>query len=163
VTVYVRDNVTVPASVRSIALNETAESFSSIGVNIDWRVGLPPASSRRVIGVELVTNTRRTNLPGALACAQPYDRSAIQVFYDRIQYAKDPGRVLAHVLVHEITHVLQGIARHSSTGIMKASWDRDDFDRMRYTMLPFTEEDVELIRRGLVIPDTALLERDPSR
>jgi hypothetical protein len=99
----------------------------------------------------------------SIPAAQPYDRAAIQVFYDRIQYAKAPGRVLAHVLVHEITHVLQGIARHSSTGIMKASWDRDDFDRMRYTTLPFTEEDIALIRRGLVTPDTALLERDPSR
>jgi hypothetical protein len=54
-------------------------------------------------------------------------------------------------MVHEITHVLQGIARHSDSGVMKANWSGEEFQRMRYKSLPFTEEDVVLTHRGLEV------------
>ena len=156
VTVYLREIATVPASVAGLAQNGAAEIFGRIGVRIHWRQGVPPASLKQAISVELVAYTPQTTLPGALACTVLYDHPTIQVFYDRIQGAEAPGRVLAHVLAHEITHVLQGNAHHSDTGIMKASWSRSDFDRMRFTTLPFTEEDVGLIR-------SALATRSPQR
>ena len=71
------------------------------------------------------------------------------MFYDRIKYKPAPAELLAHVMVHEITHILQGISRHSDSGIMKANWSGEEFQRMRFKALPFTEEDVVLIRRGL--------------
>jgi hypothetical protein len=71
------------------------------------------------------------------------------VFYDRIKQKPAPGELLAHVMVHEITHILQGISRHSDSGVMKANWSGEDFQRMRYKVLPFAEEDVVLIHRGL--------------
>jgi hypothetical protein len=47
--------------------------------------------------------------------------------------------VTAVVLAHEITHVLEGTRRHSSTGIMKARWDNhDNFEIGRQTLLPRT-------------------------
>ena len=52
-------------------------------------------------------------------------------------------------MVHEITHILQGISRHSDSGVMKANWSGEDFQQMRYKPLPFTEQDVVLIHRGL--------------
>jgi hypothetical protein len=36
---------------------------------------------------------------------------------------RPPTFVLAHVLVHEITHILQGIDRHSESGVMKSPGD----------------------------------------
>jgi hypothetical protein len=57
--------------------------------------------------------------------------------------------VLGHVLVHEITHILQGFSTHSDRGMMKAEWDAKDFDLMGWTPLAFTEEDVRLIHLGL--------------
>ena len=65
--------------------------------------------------------------------------------------------VLAHVLVHEITHILQGLSRHSESGVMKARWDSQDFAQMSWKPLPFTAEDVDLIQRGLAARDARSL------
>jgi hypothetical protein len=110
VTVYFRDNPSVPDPVKSIAKALASEMFAGIGVRIDWRSGQPAASSATAgaIAIELVTETPGTFLPGALAYAQPYEGVHIQVFYDRIKYKPAPAELLAHVLVHEITHILQG-------------------------------------------------------
>jgi hypothetical protein len=59
--------------------------------------------------------------------------------------------LLAHVLVHEITHLIQGINRHSDRGVMKARWDEDDYEQMRSRRLAFTEYDIRLIRLGLEV------------
>ena len=40
------------------------------------------------------------------------------------------GKVLGHVLAHQVTHVLQGIARHSAEGLMAALWSTEDVRRM---------------------------------
>jgi hypothetical protein len=56
--------------------------------------------------------------------------------------------LLGHVLAHEITHILQGVARHSAEGVMKAHWTEDDFAEMSFKPLRFTEEDITLIHYG---------------
>jgi hypothetical protein len=45
--------------------------------------------------------------------------------------------------------MLQGIARHSDTGLMKAFWTKDDYVRMEGSSLTFTPDDIELIHFGL--------------
>jgi hypothetical protein len=57
--------------------------------------------------------------------------------------------VLAHVMVHEITHILQGVSRHSESGIMKARWTNNDYQEMMFQPLPFAPEDVKLVQLGL--------------
>lgn len=57
--------------------------------------------------------------------------------------------VLAHVLAHEITHVLEVTDRHSKEGVMKAHWTGRDFRNMAWRGLPFAAEDVELIHLGI--------------
>ena len=82
----------------------------------------------------------------------PYEGTHITVFYDRLQQRNEPKRlpvVLAHVLVHEITHLLQGIDRHSVSGIMKAHWSIEDYHEMAFKPLPFTQDDVDLIQQGM--------------
>ena len=79
--------------------------------------------------IEVAERTPKELLPGALAFATPYDRTHITVFYDRVELAVHANTVpalLAHVLAHEIAHVLQSIKRHSEEGIMKARWDAHD-------------------------------------
>src|SRR5260370_16179296 len=64
----------------------------------------------QAIMISLMTSTPRTFHPGALAYALPYEGVHIQVFYDRIEIA-DPRllpSLLANVIVHEISHILQG-------------------------------------------------------
>jgi hypothetical protein len=57
--------------------------------------------------------------------------------------------LLGYVLVHEITHNLQGIARHSKTGIMKPRWTPRDYVDMGVRQLHFERIDIELIYAGL--------------
>jgi len=126
-----------------------------VGVKIDWRRGQPSRSlrsSEKPIVVEMTTDAPSALKPGALALARPYEGVHIILFYDRVRAATEPEltpNVLAHVLVHEITHILQGTCRHSDTGIMKARWAHTDYMEMGRKPLSFTEEDVQLIRFGL--------------
>jgi hypothetical protein len=57
--------------------------------------------------------------------------------------------LLAHVMVHEITHILERADRHSAEGLMKASWTPDDLVKMAYKPFSFDPVDVVLIREGL--------------
>jgi len=121
--------------------------FSGIGVTIDWRRRCPADG----ILISLSDHTPANRLPGALAYALPFEGRHIVVFYDRVQrvgQARTRG-LLAHVLVHEITHILQGVDRHSAQGVMKAQWDDNDYSAMAWKPLPFSPIDVELINRGL--------------
>jgi hypothetical protein len=123
------------------------------GVKIDWHTDASFCRTQQtqVITVSLSDNTPGEFHPGALAFALPYEGVHIQVFYDRIARSNDDllPYLLAHVVVHEITHVLQGIDRHSANGIMKAHWNRDDFAQMRKGQLSFAALDIELVRDGL--------------
>lgn len=122
------------------------------GVRLDWRRDEHACDRGRglVIAVSLDTST---NLHvGALAYAQPFERTRIVLFYDRVLQAASPivtPSLLGHVLAHEIVHILQGVNVHSASGIMKPRWNKRDFDAMRRAPLSFTPEDLARIDRGL--------------
>ena len=130
------------------------QMFADIGVGIEWyhdrrHCNIPP---EEFLDILLSTSASDRQFPGALAYSRLADGVHIVVFYNRVAKMVDPKRVpnlLANVLVHEIAHMLEGISRHSDKGIMKAHWDEADLLQMSSTPLPFTPEDVELIRRGL--------------
>jgi hypothetical protein len=151
-TVYLRDNAAVPITVRAKALELADHMFATIGIRLDWRSGEPPrTSSTRPIGIELVAHTPVDLLPGATAYALPFEGVHIRVFYDRVERVV-PGFaavMLAHVMVHEIAHILEGIDRHSDSGVMKALWTNQDHIQMQVEALSFAPEDVKLIRLGL--------------
>lgn len=156
VTVYVQGLSVVPAPVLNRAQTLANGIFAAAGVSIDWRRGQPSRLQSQLqsqIVVEMTTQTPRERKPGALAFATPYEGVHIQLFYDRVQAATEPEltpAVLAHVLVHEITHILQGTCRHSETGVMKARWAHQDYLEMGQKPLSFTDQDIALIRSGLV-------------
>jgi hypothetical protein len=98
----------------------------------------------------------------ALATALPYADSGVRimVFYDRVEpllrgHHAPQATVLGYVLAHEIAHVLQGIARHSERGIMRARWTDNDFKQMGIKVLSFTPDDVQLIRHRLALRDAS--------
>jgi hypothetical protein len=133
-----------------LAQELAARMFANIGISLEWKPSKPAAeSSPRPIIIELTSVAPSSCEPGALGAAQPYEGSHITVFLDRIERMEYPSFVLAHVLVHEITHIVQGISRHSDTGVMKAHWTARDLCEMRRRRLPFTPVDLELIHQGL--------------
>jgi hypothetical protein len=82
------------------------------------------------------------------------------VFYDRVEplvrgHHAPEAAVLGYVLSHEIAHVLQGVARHSETGIMRARWSDNDFKLMGIRALIFTAEDIQLIQHHLALREAS--------
>ncbi len=148
-TVYVQNTAMVPCTALIPAETLADKMFAEIGISLEWRTGKPTFESSRPIFVELTTETPESLKPGALAYALPYEGSHLRVFSDRIASNFYPRSMLAHVLVHEITHLLQGVSRHSATGVMKAHWTKDDYREMRMGTLPFTTDDVDLIYAGM--------------
>ena len=156
VTVYIVNDANVPSPLLSRARTLAAERFASVGVRIDWRAGQRAESQlvrERAIAVRLTLDTPDEFKTSVGAFATPSEGVHITVLYEHLAWSMaKPGlapALLAHVLVHEITHILEGVARHSATGIMKAKWTSGDYYEMQTKMLPFASEDVELIHRGL--------------
>jgi hypothetical protein len=137
----------------NLARVAASKVFEGIGVSIEWqRYGdsCPVASGAIVISLSYATPRNRHQ--DALAYARPYEGTHVVVFYDRVRERVAPARVpclLAFVVVHEIAHILQGVKRHSASGIMKAVWDRGDYFEMERKSFRFAREDVDLIHRGM--------------
>jgi hypothetical protein len=146
-----------------------AGMFAEIGVEIVWQPdrACPPEAIRITFSDRADRNFRSA----AIAYALPYESTHIhmfydiQVFYDRLR--EHPARLqevlLAHVLAHEITHVLQGVARHSGSGIMMARWGASEYDEMLVKPLRFTDEDIRLIHVGLQARESRLIAEARTR
>ena len=95
--------------------------------------------------------TLPSQFPGALAYALPYEGTHIVIFYDRVleTESRRVPKLTAHIMVHEIAHILEGTNLHSDSGVMKAKWDEKDLSEMAWKPLTFTNFDVRLIHRGL--------------
>ena len=147
VIVHLIDNAGVPMERIQPASAIVMEIFKGIGVKIEWRLYRPTDGS--AIEITLRDSTPHDLMPRAMAYAYPYEGVRIVVFYDRILRRGAPTHVLAHVMAHEIGHVLEGSDGHSGDGIMKASWSADDYGAMRLGQLVFAPSDAELIRKGV--------------
>ncbi len=161
VRIYLEWKVFPPAGYAARAKAAASQLFSDAGIALKWYDGAPRAGAGpEVIGITVEPeaprefDTRDKN--NALAAALPYGTGPvrIQVFYDRLTaYAGTCGAsasiVAGHVLAHEIGHVLEGVARHSESGLMRARWSTDDLWRMTHFELRFATEDRILIRSGL--------------
>jgi hypothetical protein len=129
-----------------------SKMFAEIGVEIEWSGSDDCHLRGGAIVVILSYAIDPRKQPGAFAFSRPYEGTHIVIFWDRIQHKlprSGASILLAHVLAHEITHILQIDTRHSETGVMKAAWSDDDFFQMVKRPLRFTERDVELIYLGM--------------
>ena len=147
---YLVNDASVPSPVLSRARTLASEMFAGVGVRIQWRAGQRAESQllqEEAIAVRLTLNTPDEFKTSVGAYTTPGEGVHITVLYKHLAWSlAKPGlapALLAHVLVHEITHVLERIARHSETGIMKANWTSDDYYDMQTKMLPFASEDVD--------------------
>jgi hypothetical protein len=135
----------------SVAEGIASRMLASAGIIVAWRIGSRnDHRSAEVIEVVLTQERDETVKPGVLAFSVlGIDaRKRIEVFCNRVRgiaFAANTSPVLAHVLVHEITHVLQGVNRHSETGVMKAHWNIEERRQMTFKALAFDPEDIRLL------------------
>jgi hypothetical protein len=158
VTVYVNGDNNAPSSVDQGARATVTWMFARVGVRLVWRDGEPRTGAASGSPVTIQVRFTR-EVPDAsreaLARALPFGEEgvAINVMYDRIRWvahrSSREAPILAHVLAHEIGHVLQGTNAHAPAGVMKAHWNGQDYDAMEKKPLEFTSLDVELIKDGL--------------
>jgi len=143
--------------------------FAKIGVRLNWRAGELPATHsaagngapQKVFGVRTLEHAPESATAGALASSRIVGSSEteITVYKDRLQRFLDSHSNLAgvagagagYVLAHELAHVMQGVARHSESGILKAQWSNTDYEEMLFHKLAFTNFDVDLIHQGLAV------------
>ena len=135
--------------------------FIAAGVVLTWHTPIVPNTAKsiesdgRAFTIRTVPKAPKAIAEGALACARPFGSSAadITIYEDRLEQFIETSNLgyvaLAYVLAHELAHVMQGIDRHSRSGILKARWSEGDCRQMRLRILGFTVEDVDLIHRGL--------------
>ena len=141
------------------------EAYSEIGVQVKWRstASAPAGCTKDPLHWKIVVGFGTSSPAGAgkeaLAFANPYlmEGPCVTLLMDRVEPAakrnpRSAGYLLGHVLAHEIGHVLQGIARHSETGLMKAHWSLREIKMMPEDRLRFTEEDSAMILRTLANP-----------
>ena len=164
VVVYISDEH-FAINAATYAKAQATQMFNEIGVQIKWRASGHSKLPSDAIVIEIVDYSSAAECPGALACAKPYEGIHIRVFYDRLRMTVPASLVpalLGHVMAHEITHILQGVSRHSESGVMKAHWNNVDFAQMKCKSLRFTPGDVYFIERGLAGRESRLAELQAS-
>lgn len=157
--VFVNNGERIPFATLQSAEGLASRIVASADVRIAWHGLARPGwkGQNRVIIIQLELDTPAAYHPGALGCSLPSEGIHVSIFYNRIrrmdQQSLEPF-LLAHAMAHEITHLLQSIARHSARGVMKAHWDSGDFLEMKRHLLTFTPEDIQMIRNAGSRPTT---------
>jgi hypothetical protein len=137
------------------------KTYEEIGVKVVWSNARPtPGCEIRPLHGKILVTLAKSN-PSlrndmALAYANPYlvGGPCVTLLMDRLadDVRLNPfitGFVLGHTLAHEIGHVLQGVARHSETGVMKSRWSQSEMKDMTINRLHFEACDRELILEAL--------------
>src|SRR5271168_2905269 len=123
VTVCVKPpGATTTAAAESQAMQMATKMFLTIGVDLEWRWGGQSTCGPDAILMSFSTSPSESRPRQVLATSRPFEGRHIEIFLDRVRTVVTPNRMpclLAHVMVHEITHILQGIKRHSTSGLMK--------------------------------------------
>ena len=163
VFVFVEGHGTLPDGAWYSTKALVSSIFDQIYVHVNWRDREPvirPSLDRIVIRLHFAatpsTGTRKQSsiCASGFACTFPFNIESPTVFvmHERVRSSIRRPRlfqaVLAHIMAHEITHVLEVRDTHSDTGIMKERWSAADLDLMDESLLEFTPKDIEYIQEG---------------
>jgi hypothetical protein len=162
VSAFLRNEHLVPAVTAANARTMASAIMRDASVRLEWPTGsLPeqvcdPAPARPVIVVFQHSEHAAPGNNQALAYTYPYAERTpkIVINYDLVGPFGAPASVhtsllLAHLIAHELTHVLERVSRHSETGLMKAHWTSRDYAEMDRHHLAFAADDLVLISLGL--------------
>ncbi len=172
-TVRVYDYAGVPAKVMTAAENEARRLLRRAGIETEWS-GCPKNPNER----DRYPNCREPLGEGDVflhVMAQPVEgyhvtssgfgstlqpgrggsAEHVYAFYGRVKETAGkveqlpPATLLGYVIAHEIGHLLLGPDNHSSRGIMRAHWGREDLEQMQSGKLAFLEEQAATMQAAL--------------
>lgn len=138
------------------AMHRAETIFDEAGIATRWMTSSHCSASVSAIRITFDAEIHPAAFrPNAMAYAYPYEGSHIVIMLDRVKaFAASSAighwnDVLAYVMAHEVGHLLEGVDRHSKTGIMKAAFTVDEtFDMLKHR-LRFAAEDLELMDQGI--------------
>ena len=137
-----------------------SDIFAKVGVCIMWHAGSPPKdyrsdAGRTIFRIRWAERVPATTDASALAVARPLSPDASITLYEESlrrflnRYRDTQNLVFSYVVAHELAHLMQGLNRHSDSGILKAQWSYKDVYQMASGRLEFTAYDVQLVHEGL--------------
>jgi hypothetical protein len=132
-----------------------------IGVSVIWRREvLAPADTHAELGIIIQPRIlpHRSGPAGELGVAidAPSERGRLAyVFFERVlataqKHRVDQASLLGHAIAHEVGHLLLPFGTHADTGLMRAEWDRKDFEAMNGRGLSLNAEQAPAIRVRLL-------------
>jgi hypothetical protein len=159
---YVPHGVHLDGIELSMAQTKASQLLAEAGIRLEWRSGKTREGEKGVHVIPLkflLAAPENLSKKGIVLAETTLSGTggAIAMFDDRITFylsfcrPADRWKVLGHILAHEIVHVLEGIARHSEAGLMKALWTGQDLRSMTGAGLGLAGEDRELLR-ALFLP-----------
>jgi hypothetical protein len=161
VTVCLRGGIDNPILKLNWAKTIASSIFAQAGIRIRWQSGQPNSfQAQPPIVLSFTSNTPQNVPPNIFAYALVFEGVHIRIFVDHVAERAHHGTplatyLLAHVMVHEITHILEGSNGHSREGIMKATWTEADIRGMIVKPLSFGPQDIRLIHLGLAVRNPA--------
>ncbi len=129
---------------------------------LDLRISLPPPLTVKTMEKHL---GRQAHVFGLSMRSKDKPGHLAYVFYHRVEefvkarnLHEHKARILGLAITHEIGHLLLPLHSHSSRGVMRANWDRQDFRLATRGNLGFTSKQAELIRSEVLRRSTLNLE-----
>lgn len=144
-----------PPIVVQQAQEEVTRVYARIGVPLEWDGAADRAAIRIVLLPYETGDLRRAEKTVMGAAVRTANGNAVAyVFYRRVhleaeRYEVSTSLVLACAIAHELGHLLLPERAHALSGLMRASWSRDEFQRAEQGQLRFLPDDVARIRAGL--------------
>jgi hypothetical protein len=147
------------------ALRQAGWIFSRTGIHLSW-IGCPLSSAasqnRGMCGgsiagalllLRILPRAPDVFSGEAMGFGLPVPEGGIHaaVFYSRVEHLSRSAtapveQILAHVMAHEIGHLLLGSNRHSTKGIMRGRWEYSDIRLAIAGSLSFTPEEASCMR-----------------
>ena len=164
--IYVYNHAGVPSRVLSQAEENATRIFRLSGLRAIWIscstagtagmdcTGLPQPGD---VVVQVVHETRKLkeDVFGASFLGQDGTGQLTDIYYDRVNelhrdWNVSLANVLAHVMAHEVGHLLLGLNSHSLSGIMRGFWESEELKAVERGRLLFSSEQSKLMRERLI-------------
>jgi hypothetical protein len=155
--VRVHDESGVPAATLEQAQAEAAAIFYRARVSLVW-VDVETCAGRclvlKIIPRSVGTKSRNQLVVGITPGTRTARGTLAFAFYDRISKLSaelhlETGRMLGHVMAHELGHLLLPYEAHAVIGVMRPVWDRVQANGVINGTLTFAPDQAEQIRKRL--------------
>ena len=139
------DDAAVPAAILKRSQEEVARIFAHAGLGVEW-TETGPRFAVQIVPIGLAYRRASSPVMG-VALRSPTPATARIFFHEVKDFARawdvDIGTLLAHVIAHEIGHLLLPHVPHSPTGLMKAEWDKALVREAAAGSLTFTDAQIK--------------------